>query len=164
MSQMIFTAMMLPAASLAVCAVLTAAVRTQAVRRSFVARPQHDRYHQSIVALGEEWRFLDAGPLYPWRSGSCPLCDCPGHLDGWLSLKLLEHTDGFLDPAGLLVVLGVAAVLPIGFVGRQKHLGPFSNWRCSLPPPRSQRSGQMCGWRCSSKTRLLLPSCRSSGC
>lgn len=128
MSQMIFTAMMLPAASLAVCAVLTAAVRTQAVRRSFVARPQHDRYHQSIVALGGGVAIFWTLALFILGGAAVVrFVIAPGHLDGWLSPKLLEHTDGFLDRLPeLLVVLGVALVLHLlGLWDDKKHLGPF---------------------------------------
>ena len=52
MSQMVFLGMMLAAGALGVCAGLTAVVRRWAVQTGFVARPQQDRYHRSVIALG----------------------------------------------------------------------------------------------------------------
>ena len=128
MTQMIFSAMMLPAAALAVCAVLTAMVRRQAVRRSFVARPQQDRYHRSIIALG-------GGIAIFWTLAAFLLGGAvvvrfvlaPGHLDGWLSAKLLVHIEGFLEKLpDLMVVLAAALALHLlGLWDDKKHLGPY---------------------------------------
>ncbi len=128
MTQVILAALLLPAAAMAAGAALTAVVRRQAVRRSFVARPQADRYHRSVIALGGGaaifWTlaiFILAG------AAAVRFVVAPGYLEGWLSPSLLEHTEGFLSRMPqLMVVLGVALALHLmGLWDDMKHLGPF---------------------------------------
>ncbi len=52
MMQMILAGVGLAMGAAGVAAALTAMVRRWAVRTAFVARPQRDRYHQSVVAMG----------------------------------------------------------------------------------------------------------------
>ncbi|NLW85094.1 MAG: undecaprenyl/decaprenyl-phosphate alpha-N-acetylglucosaminyl 1-phosphate transferase [Phycisphaerae bacterium] len=127
MSQMIFLGMMLPAAAVGVCAVLTVVARRRAVRTGFVARPQQDRYHRSVIALG-------GGIAIFWTLAIFILCGAtfvafvaaPGHAN-WLSPGVQQHAAGFMDKLpDLLVVLAVAMGLHLlGLWDDKKHLGPF---------------------------------------
>ncbi len=126
MTQATFLAMMLPAAALIVCAFLTAVVRRWAIRTDFVARPQQDRYHRSVVAMGGGiaifWTlalFILGGVVL------VGLVILPGHLR-WLSPQIERHAEGFIDKLPeLLIVLAAAFSLHLlGLWDDKRRLGP----------------------------------------
>lgn len=127
MSQMLFLGMMLPAAALAVCAGLTALVRRGAIRASFVARPQQDRYHRSVVALGGGAAIFWTVAIFVLGGAAfVKFMVAPGHAT-WLSSGVQQHAAGFMDKLpDLMVVLAVALTLHLlGLYDDKKHLGPF---------------------------------------
>ncbi len=127
MSQMLFLAMMLPAAALCVCAVLTMGVRRWAVRTSFVARPQQDRYHRSIIALGGGTAIFWTVALFILAGAAfVKFVAAPGHAL-WLSHHISQHAAGFMERLpDLMVVLGAALTLHLlGLWDDKRRLGPF---------------------------------------
>lgn len=108
-------------------AVLTAIVRQLSLKTGFVAHPQKDRFHESIVPLG-------GGIAIFWTIALTLLGGlaivkfviAPGTF-GWFDESVTIHTKGFLAKApDLLIVL--AAGVGLHFVGLwddRKGLGPF---------------------------------------
>ena len=127
MSQMVFLGMMLPAGALAVCAVLTACVRRWSLKTSFVSRPQQDRYHRSVIALGGGAAIFWTLALFILGGAGCVKFIVTADYLAWLSPAIRQHTPGFLDKLpDLMVIVGVALGLHLlGLWDDKKHLGPF---------------------------------------
>lgn len=127
MSQMLLMALILPLAAMAVCAGLTACVKRWAIGMDFVARPQVDRYHRSVIALGGGIAiFLTLALFILGGTAGVKFLVAPGHLS-WLSPTLTQHTEGFMNKLPeLMVILAVTLVLfGLGLWDDQKKLGPF---------------------------------------
>ena len=124
---MLFAALMLPATALAVCAVLTACVRRWAIRTSFVARPQQDRYHRSVIALGGGAAIFWTLALFILGGAACVKLLVATDTLSWLSPSIRQHTQGFMDKLpDLIVIVGAALGLHLlGFWDDKRKLGPF---------------------------------------
>lgn len=127
MTQLIFLAMMLPAAGLAVCAVLTAVVRRWAIRTDFVARPRQDRYHRSVIAMGGGIAiFWTMAALIGGGVAIVGLLIAPGALR-WLSPAIEQHAEGFMDrlPELVIVIAAAFSLHLLGLWDDKRRLGPF---------------------------------------
>ncbi len=113
--------------SFVLSAVLTAVVRKLALRTDFVARPQKDRFHSTVVPLGGGIAiFLTIAIFLLSGAAIAKFLIAPGHLP-WLGESVTVHIEGFLDKCPeLLIITAIAFVLHlVGLWDDKKHLGPF---------------------------------------
>ena len=107
--------------------ILTAAVRNRSLRTAFVARPEEDRFHDSVIPLGGGTAiFLTIAIILLSGAAAVKFLVEP-RLLGFLDESVNIHTEGFMAKmTDLLMVTGLAFVLYIvGFIDDKKHLGPF---------------------------------------
>jgi UDP-GlcNAc:undecaprenyl-phosphate GlcNAc-1-phosphate transferase len=124
---LIYPAIILLFASLAVCAFLTWLVRLITQRIGFVARPTEDRYHRNVIALGGGIAivvtiliFLIGGLL------AAKFIIGTGRLTGF-GTDVSVYNTHFLGKAGQLIVIliGIAVLFGMGLIDDIKRLGPF---------------------------------------
>ncbi len=108
-------------------AILTGVIRRLSLRTGFVARPDADRYHTSVVALGGGIAIFWTVALFI-LAGLCVVkfIIAPGGID-WLNDSVSVHAEGFLGKAGdLLIVLGGGLALHLmGLRDDSKPMRPF---------------------------------------
>jgi UDP-GlcNAc:undecaprenyl-phosphate GlcNAc-1-phosphate transferase len=125
---LIYPAIILLVASLAVCAFLTWFVRVISQRIGFVARPTEDRYHRSVIALGGGIAivttiliFLIGGFL------TAKFIIGQGLLKG-LEPTVMVYDTNFLGKSGQLIVMliCITVLFVTGLIDDIKRLGPFT--------------------------------------
>jgi UDP-GlcNAc:undecaprenyl-phosphate GlcNAc-1-phosphate transferase len=121
---MTILAVILFAGAMVLSAVLTRATIRIATKADFVARPQADRYHRTIIPLGGGCAIFATMAFFSLAAIiAVQLLAVPGLLD-WLGEDIAVHVPGFQTKTNqLMVVIGCAALLfALGLYDDRKHL------------------------------------------